>query len=537
MNGVYAAVLIASGAFTALSLAQNPQTGGGVEGTVVNSATGAGVGGAVVTFFAQANRYETTSDATGRFQIAGMAPGNYRSSARKDGFAPVDLNFFTDSGTRIGSDADPVKVVLKLAPLSNLRGRVVDPDGKPLAGVEVSFVPNLLGSVTSDHDGRFTIEEVRPGSYRLAARPAVNAKPLEFSDGTRVAMVTTYYPSVTDPSLSQKIEFRGDGDLSGYEIRMQTAPVLRVRGIVLNEDGTPSSGAEVSLLPNSESATGVMGLSMRAGQPSSFAIGVRPPPIGMPEATTATGPDGRFDLSAVRPGDWRISAESSSMRERGATTVRVRRSDVDDLEIRLAPRFNLTAAVEWKGEDPRPHSARILGAVTMVNSEGEFVRSGIEESGSLLFENVLPGQYRIIVGSGLSAQVLLGNAEVTNQVFPAIAGGPPLRVILQAVSGRIRGMVEQGGGATIVLIPQGAQRGVIGLTIQCAADGSFELSEVSPGDYYIAAFESPPNLGSLGFGLAPTPAMLSLVPARGTSVKIEEGSVTNVTLPLISVPK
>src|SRR5256885_10049918 len=42
------------------------------------------------------------------------------------------------------------------------------------------------------------------------------------SNGTRTAMITTYYPSVADRSLAQQIVFRGDGDLGDYEIRMQT---------------------------------------------------------------------------------------------------------------------------------------------------------------------------------------------------------------------------------------------------------------------------------------------------------------------------
>jgi hypothetical protein len=413
--------------------------------------------------------------------------------------------------------------------LSTLHGRVLDPDGKPLSGVEVSFAPNVLGSVTTDREGRFTIDEVRPASYILSARPGASAKPLELPDGTKTAMVTTYYPSVTDVSLAEIIEFRGDGDLNGYEIRMRTAPVQRVRGIVLKENGKPAAQAEVSLLFNPESAPGILGLSMRPGGSTVFALGVRLPPSGTPDTTSTSGPDGRFELPAVRAGDWRINADGISTRERGHTTVRVRRSDIDDVEIRLASRFNLTAAVEWTG--------RILSAITLINSDGEFVRSGIEETGSLLFENVLPGQYRMLVSSGLSGQLFLGTVEVTNQVFPVIPGGPPLRLTLQTRSTNIRGTVEKGGGATVVLIPQGAERPAIGQSIQCAPDGSFAFSDVSPGTYYVAAFEPPSIPRSFGIQLPPTEAMLSLMPARGVHVQVDAASPANLTLNLIPIPK
>jgi hypothetical protein len=61
-------------------------------------------------------------------------------------------------------------------------------------------------------------------------------------------------------------------------------------------------------------------------------------------------------------------------------------------------------------------------------------------------------------------------------------------------------------------------------------DGSFELNEVSPGDHYIAAFDHMD-------GLSPSTALLSLVPSRGRSVKVEEGSTANVLLPVIAVPR
>jgi hypothetical protein len=70
----------------------------------------------------------------------------------------------------------------------------------------------------------------------------------------------------------------------------------------------------------------------------------------------------------------------------------------------------------------------------------------------------------------------------------------------------------------------------IGQTVVCGADGSFELSEVSPGDYYIAAFDHMD-------GMAPSAAMISLAPSRGTSVKVEERSSTDVKLSMIAMPR
>jgi hypothetical protein len=75
-------------------------------------------------------------------------------------------------------------VVLKLAPLGRVTGRLLDGDGSPVEGVEVSIIPNTrIGSelyrfadptgkpVHTDRDGRFCISGVVPDlKFRLNLR-------------------------------------------------------------------------------------------------------------------------------------------------------------------------------------------------------------------------------------------------------------------------------------------------------------------------------------------------------------------------------
>jgi hypothetical protein len=80
-------------------------------------------------------------------------------------------------------------------------------------------------------------------------------------------------------------------------------------------------------------------------------------------------------------------------------------------------------------------------------------------------------------------------------------------VVLKTWSGNVRGTVEKSAGATVVLIPQRVEGVALGQSVVCGASGSFELNEVSPGAYYIAAFDhvDPLSLSA---------AMLSLVRAE-----------------------
>jgi len=106
-----------------------------------------------------------------------------------------------------------------------------------------------------------------------------------------------------------------------------------------------------------------------------------------------------------------------------------------------------------------------------------------------------------------------------------------MRVVLKTWSGTLRGTVEKCDGVTVVLVPQRVEGVAIGQTVACGAGGSFEFSEVSPGDYYIAAFD---HINVLG---GPSAEILSLLPSRGKSVTVEERSPANATLSAIAAPQ
>jgi len=320
---------------------------------------------------------------------------------------------------------------------------------------------------------------------------------------------------------------------------VQSAQVHRVRGIVVDEDGKPLPKAELTLYPAPEGAPVPMGLMALRGRPTNFTLGVRRGPSGTPEATAVSGEDGHFEFPAVRSGDWRINAVSDPLRDpptgpHGTASALVGRGDVDNLRVLVAAPFKLTGTIEWKDGDPGrqafSNAGPTFGVATLVNPDGnEFAGSGKVESGQLSFDNVLPGRYKLIVKPGVTAQTFLGENEVTG-AFPVAPGGPRLRVVLKTWSGTVRGTVEKGEGATVVLVPQRIDGVALGQTIVCGAGGSFELNEVSPGDYYIAAFDRVDIL-------SPSSAILSLVPSRGTSVRVEEHSAAIVTLSVIAAPR
>jgi len=525
-------------ALSRLAFAQDHLPAGAVEGTVVNTATGAGISGASVTLHGNRSTLSAaTSDAAGHFKITGVPPGEYFTTANKDGFAfsaPDLRSLLTNRGIHVAAAGDPVKVEIKLTPFDSIRGRVLGPDAKPLVGVTVGLDPDIIATnAVTDMEGRFTLTELRPGSYTLIAKPPKGVQPEQASDGTRTAIVTTYYPSASDPSLAQQIVLRGLGDHDDLEIHMQTGPVHRVRGIVLNEDGKPSSDTELTLIPIPETAPEPMGLSGRTGGLALFAMGLRPRPNGMVDTSLLPDKTGHFEFPAVQSGHWKILAgPMGEANLQGSADAFVGRADVDDIQIHVLRPFKLTAAISEASGDKNPSNPLPpFGEVFLINPDtNEFVIGGLIQSGQMLFESVLPGRYKALIRPGLSAQIFLGETEASGQTFPVSPDAPPMRLVLKTWAGTVRGTVEKGDGATVVLIPQRVEGVTLGQSIICGPGGSFELNEVSPGDYYIAAFDQVD-------GLSPSAAMLSLVPSRGTSVKVEEHSSTDVTLSVIAAPR
>ena len=233
----------------AFAVAQDTAT---VEGVVVNKVTGAGIADVAVRFRAsRAVHYETRTDETGAFRIAGVKPGDYDAGVEKTGYFPVDAEaFLVFPGDRPRYHVDPagapLRLRLELNPPAVLRGRVIHADGNPA----LAYVDLGKGrSVSTDAEGSFTFEGVSPGPYVLLAGP----KAIEHAaahPGTRAELVPTYFPSVVDASQAQRSVASAGAELSGYEIRLLSVPVYRVRGVVLNPDGKPAAKAVVSLRPD-----------------------------------------------------------------------------------------------------------------------------------------------------------------------------------------------------------------------------------------------------------------------------------------------
>ena len=114
----------------------------------------------------------TASDDEGRFVFTDVEPGTLRVSARAEGRQPAEL-----TGVQAVAGKDVADLELVLAPGASVEGRVVDGEGRPVAGAFVQPVEprgsrpfgRISAHATTDGDGRYVLDGLPTGPRSIAA--------------------------------------------------------------------------------------------------------------------------------------------------------------------------------------------------------------------------------------------------------------------------------------------------------------------------------------------------------------------------------
>jgi hypothetical protein len=505
-----------AGAMALTALALSAQSGGVIEGRVTNSVTGEAVAGVEVRFLdRQSYVYKTATDSTGSYRLTGLKDNDYFGGFTKDGFSELRAE---GRGNHVAGDV-PVRVNVEIQPLGVLRGRVVDEDGTAAPGVRVECSCTRDDAIT-DENGAFAFQDLRPGSYTLVAKPKANIRE---QDGVRLGTVAIYYPSVTEMEQAAWIPVRAGENVAGIEIRLKSVPVRHVSGMVMNEAGKPVAHATVKL----------MGHTGRARHPMMYSPGffytIGPDPV--PElARVESREDGTFEFAAVQPGDWRLSAEAGvedDMPLGDVASVLVSEKDVEDVRLRLVAPFAVEVNVDWGGAKPPSGGyGGVSVSLTPLEAQPRLIVDPAKNVGRI--NGILPGRYRVTPqGTRLDvypSAVMWGGRDVKGQVVELTAGAAPLQVIYKPGLGKVRGEVERGEGAMVMLVPRDAGEVSTILTARCGAGGVFEIGRVVPGDYYAVAFDHGEGQG------VQWDALLSTILPLASSVRVEEGSTVSLDL-------
>ena len=177
-----------------------------------------------------ASEDETQTDASGKFRVTMISPGEGMIWITPDNeFAPQARVLYDQRGD-LG--------VIKLERGSKVEGRIVDIDGKPLAGVYVAAYPwnaaepqysgdveqQVHRAAETDAQGKFALGPLAPGEYRI--------EPQEYLDSHPALLRHTSQDQRTLPAmfLPQKLTLTDDHRTAQVEIR--AVPTVTVEGHV-----------------------------------------------------------------------------------------------------------------------------------------------------------------------------------------------------------------------------------------------------------------------------------------------------------------
>ncbi len=427
--------------------------GGSISGRVTDSVSGAGIGdvevtacilsspSAIVCDSGRDTIQHAVTDDLGAFRIAGIPDGQYTVMPPiADDYFPA--KFGPTPPIRVSGDT---RFDLQMTPNASVHGRVLDPEGKPAPGIVVKL--GLAQRVT-DEKGEFVFQDVRSfDSFPLSATPKPQPDTKDDAkDETRI--VTTYYPSVVDSD--QAVPIHVDGvDLFGYDIRLQTAPARKIRGVVIDADGKPAPHARVTI-----SKRGPGMVTMVRGPLSVVRFGQY---VEAAEPVE-TKEDGTFAFPPVLEGDWRARAVLESRSENrstrsGTAEIRVSDSDIDDLEIRLEQPFEIEVAADW-GDSPSAANPAAFMMVRPLDGPPGGPASDAKPGQPQRMKG-FAGRYFIGPGAAIPgyyvAAVMLDNRDVLGQVVE-LSGPASLKMIYKTGGGSVRGTVEKGAGAMVVLM-------------------------------------------------------------------------------------
>jgi protocatechuate 3,4-dioxygenase beta subunit len=522
----------------------NPEDYGSITGHVFDAVTGQPLSKVQLTLFpanpgtGRREPYLTSSDSSGAYRFVNIEPGNYRLSAMRNRYVRQNYGQKTTLASGATITVAPKQQVaninFRLLPGAVVTGRVVDEEGEPMASVQVSalqyrymrgrreLVPVASGA-TNDL-GEYRIWGIAPGAYYFSA--TYRSQAMMYSGSTQQddsGYPVNYYPGVPDPSQTSPIAVKAAEQKNGVDFRLSPIRTVRISGIVKSTTG--SIPREIMLMLSKRDAFLAM---ERRGIP------VR-------EAS------GQFEISGVTPGSYVLQALTMRQEERlyAFVPVEVGASNIENLEVTLAPGLNLSGQVIVEQGAPQPPDLERLRIVMYPRED--LMRFGpgggdeVQRDGTFTLKNVAPMRSQLNVfpmpeGYYLKSVVLNGE-EIVDTGINLTPGmnGANFTVILSPNAARLDGAVldekdRPFTGASVLLVPADKTKRETLLSFPTASsdqNGRYSLINLAPGDYLLFAF------ADVEPGAWQDPHFLARFEDQGRKVKLAPKDIQNLDLKLL----
>jgi Carboxypeptidase regulatory-like domain len=464
-------------------------------------------------------------DSHGHFSISLPSAGAWHLNASARGFVSQAFDehppFF--SAIVLTAEAPTKDIEFRLSPDASIVGVVLDEAGEPIRNAQITLqtvpppspggpqpIGATRGNARTDDRGMYELANLAPGDYRLTvhAQPwyAATAQPIRGNDTAPSALdpsldfayPATWFPGVSDPALAETIVLHA-GDTRQADFHLIPIPSIHLRIL------TPP---RVSNGPNANPAQAfpiVQQISSGAGG-QNFA-----------QVTTRFDQQGQIDVGGLTPGVYQVRLAGPNQ-EGHAAVVEVSASSTRTLDLsapsrdmaRITLRFDGLADLDSGSRGERGGAVQVI-LVDKDTHGGSFFSGGPEGGGNNFSRRdqrepnadrtmeVPPGRYEVVLQgrpniflTGLTAK----GAEAVGRYVTVGAGESTLTVHVASGRASLSGFAtleeKPASGAMVLLVPitiEDPNSIAVLRQDQTNTDGSFELTDVIPGQYILVAID------------------------------------------------
>ena len=522
-----------------------PDTGGVVRGVVRRADSGQPIPAAQVALLAEGQAVDQAmaraiyTDVAGQFTLRGVEPGSHTVLVQAEGhFGVTGLTDGSTRTTRMVHIAEGQQIdigVVKLIPGSIISGRILGPDGKPVAAATVealraSYIRGRLAftpvkSVKTDDLGEYRLYWIPFGAYYVRAVYRSNA------DAGTERYPRIFFPGIAEEDAAPPVLVNSGSELSGIDVQIPTTPYvgITIAGQVVADDGgdirvnsihVASRDRRVLLVRDN-----VDELENQAGDTS----------------------QGRFEIRNVPPGSYSLNLEVRYAGRIRPVSVPVDVADrnIANMTVPLTPAFDLPGRVTLDGF--APGAAVLKESIQLAPTEpmpgiDSFAINPNPQTGEFTLPAVPVGKYAIRIGSVFrSADTYVADLKRSEtSVFDTglTIGGSlkePLEVVLRSKGGVLTGTITDPTrlrpfpNAWVVLVPEKARRQNFALYRHTLSseDGTFVFAGIPPGDYKLFAW------ASITPGAWENAIFLQRFEGRGAEVAIRDDTPKRIELTVI----